>query len=92
METPKTPEDWQLYTSKKGVGVAARSLTTALARLFKEADQRKHEGYGASRHTAGVLIEKHLRPIMEKYAKFGATDTEPRCVAYHVVEKYLGLY
>ena len=88
---PKTASDWQLYTSKPGAGVAARSLTAALGRLLKEANTHKAEGYIPTRHTVGALIQKHLAPVMDRYAEFGATDTEPRCVAYDTVEKALGL-
>lgn len=91
MTLPRTAQDWQLYTSKPGAGVAARCLTAALGRLLKEADRHKVEGYIPTRQTVGALIQKHLYPVMERYTKFGATDTEPRCVAYDTVEKALGL-
>lgn len=88
---PRTAEDWQLYCSVPGAKTAARALTAALGRLLKEADQHKGEGYIPTRHTVGALIQKHLAPVMERYTKLGATDTEPRCVAYDAVEKALGL-
>jgi hypothetical protein len=88
---PRTAQDWQLYCSKSGVGVAARSLNAALRRLLKEAEQYKTQGYVATRQTVGLLIGKHLYPVMERYSAWGATDTEPRCVAYEAVENALGL-
>ena len=73
--------DWQLFTSKVGVDEAAKDMTTALIAALTSMDEGLTQGwYG--------YMKEHMRPVMEKYAAFGACDTEPRCEAEDALEKF----
>jgi len=64
---PVDADSWELYSDMKGVGRAAKSLTSALKRAIKAKDREQ--------------AIKIMGDALEKYASFGATDTEPRAVA-----------
>lgn len=78
---PKTGDDWQLYTCSMACGRAARSLTAALKRVIKAMDTMR------PLNAQNVLkeMDKHLDPVMHKYAEYGAYDTEPRYVARRAI-------
>ena len=78
---PVSGLDWQLYTSSMRCERAAKSLTTALKKALGEVDKALKEGFHPTPDGLERLVHKHLRPVMDKYASFGACDTEPRCVA-----------
>lgn len=66
----KIPTDaaaWQLYSDMPGAAGAARALTAALKRALRASDREE--------------AIKVMREAMDKRAQFGASDTEPRCVA-----------
>lgn len=65
---PRTVHDWQLFSDMPGVKAVAAALTSALR------EARKVQKNGEDPW-------KILYPVMEKYSKFGACDTEPREVA-----------
>lgn len=81
MAYPSTIQDWQLYSSKPGAGVAARALTAALSRAVTAMKR------GMSPSAA---YERFMVPVMSKHINFGATDTEPRNVALTALEKASG--
>lgn len=88
---PRTAQDWQLYCSKKGAEEAAQALTEALGELLREVGVRKAEGYVPTSQTVMALIHRHLHPVMDQYEALGASDTEPRTVAYRTIKQAIGL-
>jgi hypothetical protein len=69
---PKTASGWELYSSMKGSGLAASRLTRAAEKAL----------LAPSREDAIKIMRAALRAD----AKYGARDTEPRCVAEHILE------
>jgi hypothetical protein len=79
---PRTPADWQIYVGHEDAKEAAKALAAAAEKAAKEL---RDELKGVSDHKVaakiiGQVFDKHLRPVMSKYSKTGATDTEPRNV------------
>ena len=69
-------KDWQLYTSSMNCGSAAKELSKALTQALKA-------------KTPGEAW-KVMEPVMEKNAKFGAYDSEPRYVVHQYFAKKFG--
>lgn len=77
MNLPKTADDWQLYTCSMKCGTAARSLTAALKRALK---------------TETVAEAQEIwYAVASKFSSYGATDTEPRDVAYTIIDEHFGV-
>lgn len=72
LNLPTTAEEWELYSSKKGAANAARGMTAALKKAIQAPTKDK--------------AREIMRGAMNKFAEFGASDTEPRMCA----ERYLG--
>lgn len=87
VNVPSSGDDWQLYTSSMACGRAAAALTGALVRVLTEIDQHVSKGYAPTPDGAQHLYSTVIEPVMSKYAKFGAYDTEPRSVAYEAIER-----
>ena len=87
VRVPNTSKDWELYTRTMKCGNAARALTAALVKALRVIDQHASKGYAPTERGAAKLMNEHVYPVMEKYAKFGAFDTEPRGVAYSTIER-----
>lgn len=84
---PSTGEDWQLYTSSMACGRAAYALTSALTRAVQQLDAQAQRGFTPTPAKLEELYSKILGPVMLRYAKFGAADTEPRGVAFDALER-----
>lgn len=87
VNVPSTGEDWQLYTYSMKCGNAARALTAALVKALRIIDQHAAKGYAPTSRGAEKLMGDMIYPVMNKYAEFGACDTEPRNVAYGSMER-----
>jgi hypothetical protein len=88
---PKTADDWDLYTASMACGTAARGLTAALKRTIKKVESmtmaqvKKAGGLNAAIQIAHA---EHMAPAMDKYAEYGAADTEPGCVAARCLRQH----
>lgn len=81
MNIPNTPKEWELYTDNCPDALlvqAAVSLTSALEKAMNEVAR------GGRKTTA---YTNHLHPVMEMYARLGATGTEPREIAFSYLER-----
>ncbi len=76
VDVPTTIREWELYSSVKGSGKAARRLTAAVITAINEADERF--GSLPVAKLLGDVYKKHVDPVMSEFREFGATDTEPR--------------
>jgi hypothetical protein len=85
---PATGAEWELYTVARGpCARAARSLTTALKKACVVIDKAAKDGFRPNEKGLSELYEKHLVPVMSKYADLGAYDTETRSHAYAAMER-----
>ena len=87
VSVPTTADDWELYTSSMKCGNAARALTAATIRVIKTIDAYAQKGYAPTPEGASKLYREIIEPVMSRYSKFGAYDTEPRGVAYYTMER-----
>jgi hypothetical protein len=62
-------------------GTAARALTAALKQVIRAMDSMRP----LNAENVSKAMEKYLDPIMSKYGKYGANDTEPRYVARRAI-------
>jgi hypothetical protein len=81
MEKPRTPEDWQLFTTSVSAGgpitqVALDTAAAALSAALERAEQAARAGLGAYE-----AYDKYVEPVAEEHDEVGAADTEPREVA-----------
>jgi hypothetical protein len=87
---PKGADEWQLYSGTKGVGTAARNLTqrltSALVSLGKTVSRNQT---AAARKKAVIKVVQRISAALDRYADFGASDTEPRYVARSTMRRYL---
>lgn len=83
---PTTARDWELFTTKKGVGVAARAMTSALKKALKgmptmlKKMNKEHGAEGLVKVYAralGAVKKKYIDPVAFKYSAMGASDSEP---------------
>lgn len=86
-----TANEWQLYTCSMPCGLAAHNLTNAVRReLEREIPRRLAAGMGLK--DAITASVKHLfynkDSVFDRYAKYGACDTEPRCVLFDILGEY----
>jgi hypothetical protein len=99
---PQTVKDWQLFTNP-GSEQAAIALTKALEGAGKKLENEVRSFKGLDPYNPpkeiGIVVahvfNKFVNPVMERYGKLGATDSEPRQVAaqylVNVVKKALGI-
>jgi hypothetical protein len=73
---PSGARGWQLYSTMQGSGLAASRLTKAMEKALT----------APSREDAIKIMRAALRAD----ADYGACDTEPRCVAEHLLTKGRG--
>jgi hypothetical protein len=85
VSVPTTGRDWQLYSSMPNKR-AARALTTALMKALKVVDKGAKDGFRPSERLLEDLYEKLVYPVMLKHRDVGAADTEPRSVAWTVLQ------
>jgi len=88
---PSTGDEWQLYTCSKPCGRAAAALHAAVVRVAKEIDRMASKGYRPSEAGAEKLYRDIVSPVMTKYSSFGASDTEPRGVAYDAIDRIVSV-
>lgn len=73
---PTSANEWELYSSMKGAGLAASRLTRALEKALN----------ASSREQAIKIMSEAL----SKNSKYGASDSEPRNNAEHYLSKGRG--
>ena len=73
---PTGASGWELYSSMRGAGLAASRLTRAMEKALN----------AASREDAIKIMGDALRAD----ANYGASDTEPRCIAEMILAKGRG--
>ena len=84
---PSTGEEWELYTVSMGCSVAARALTGAMKRSLRKFDTLLTK-YGEDYREIGPESMAPFYQAAEKYAKYGAYDTEPRYHARRTMQEY----
>ena len=67
---------WELYSTMRGV----RAVSATLDKELEKAKLLAPEKPSLER---AKIARKHMYKVMEKYAKFGAADTEPE---WHLVD------
>ncbi|MFC1745762.1 hypothetical protein ACFL35_17350 [Candidatus Riflebacteria bacterium] len=82
--------DWQLYNSMRGSAEVNKKLTQALkAKIAAAKKDIKKNRRDPLWHARRIRCE--MFAVMEKYAIFGAWDSEPSIVLVEEIEKRLGL-
>lgn len=95
-----TPGQWELYTVTCKPSVLARvatALNNAAFRAMKDADKKLSKlPFGTPPEKAKLILrdvyQSRLWDVMEKYAKYGAQDTEPRAVAASLMASVASWY
>ena len=89
---PKSADDWELYSSMKGVGVVARGLTSVLGNVMKSLGKAlMNAKTKAARGKAAQNAAKRMSKALEKKSSFGAADTEPLYQARWRLREYAAL-
>jgi hypothetical protein len=83
LNIPTTASAWDLYTHSMDCTEAANALTAALKVAIADVAEN-----GTPTHRA---MKAHMYPVMDQYADFGASDTEPRVAAECVLESVQAL-
>jgi hypothetical protein len=91
VKIPTTGSDWQLYTTSMACSGAARKLTAALKRSFRIFDKYVHNRPVVHAAADAYYAEGGVYEKMAELAEFGASDTEPRCVAQNAMESYVNM-
>ncbi|HLC21243.1 MAG TPA: hypothetical protein VJM10_03940 [Candidatus Methylomirabilis sp.] len=83
---PRSAAEWELFTTMKGAGTVARELTQALRAAADEVRKEIEDSFLPNDEdfvakVIGDVWKRILKPVMSKYADFGATDTEPNSIA-----------
>lgn len=73
IKLPASANDWEIYSSMRGSGLAAHRLTKALAKAL----------VAPTRDGAITIMQSALTADR----KYGAWDTEPRGLAEHILGK-----
>lgn len=76
VNVPTNATGWQLYSDMRGVGLAASRLTRAMEKALN-----------APSHEDAIKI---MKSALRADANYGASDTEPRCVAEIILSKGRG--
>jgi hypothetical protein len=85
-DIPTTARDWQLYSTMKGIGTVARTLSAKLRKGLRRLKRRAAEvGPDAAAEECRAFVDAAL----DKYACFGASDTEGRSVLASAIEKHM---
>lgn len=95
-----TAGQWELYTVSHPPSVmarAARALNTATFRAMKDANKKLSKlPLGTPPEKAKLIVrdayQNHIWATLEKYAKYGAQDTEPRDVAGYLMAQFAAWY
>ena len=95
-----TAGQWELYTVTCKPSVLARvakSLNNEAVRAMKDADKKLSKlPFGTEQKVAKAVVrdayQNHLWDVMEKNAKYGALDTEPRAVAGNLMAEVAARY
>lgn len=74
-----TGDDWELFTHGMDCREAAQSLTEALEKAI--------EGCASGEMTAYEAMDRHFYPVAQKYADYGACDSEPTSKAESVLAR-----
>ena len=91
---PQTPTDWQLYTASAkdfppgALDNAARQLTVQLEMAAQFIAEQCMDAPPQLVHAhVQSALHQYMRPVMERHSKLGANDTEPREIAWAVLER-----
>jgi myosin-crossreactive antigen len=83
MTTTRFNSTWDLFDTMPGV----EAVEAALNKAWEEAKVLAPELPSKER---AKLAAKHVRKVMEKYADFGATDTEPDSILFFKIQEHFG--
>ena len=72
-----TAEQWQLYTASMDCVLTARLINSNVAKIINAASD-KDQAY------------RRACEVLDKYADFGASDSEPRYVLRNVLAEFFG--
>jgi hypothetical protein len=82
IKIPTSGRDWQLFTTVRGVGEAAKKMTKglkkAITELTKLMREERTESVPEIAKMIGYVWKKHIETAMARCKGYGATDTEPR--------------
>jgi hypothetical protein len=83
VKIPTTVGEWELYSSMKGCGPAARALASGLNKAIVQLERtvRVNRSYEEMRTKALAAYKAHIEPVLRVHANCGAYDTEPRGIA-----------
>lgn len=81
IKIPSTGRDWQLFTSSMECTEAATALTEAIKVAFEDIKAQPWI-------TTYEVLKTRMYPVMEKYADFGAWDSEPVGEAEFALDSY----
>lgn len=79
VKMPTTVREWELYSTLKGCGVAARALTRGLSAAIADLERtvRTTDSYENMRRKYVAAFKKHFEPAAFAHGRCGASDTEP---------------
>lgn len=83
-----TADQWQLFTCSMKCGKVAVELNKQLNVKLKEAKKLIKKGHSVD--SVASIVRDAMYPVMSRYSKYGATDTEPLWVLVDVINKELG--
>jgi hypothetical protein len=86
-----TGNDWQLYTCTMKCGLPARAMTSAVRKeLERGIPHRLAKGVGLSAAVDAALRSLYYNKdsVFDRYAQYGACDTEPRTVLLDIIDEY----
>lgn len=78
---------WQLYTCMKGVKAVAADLSGTLTVKVRAALQRLNENPDLSEEKLARRLYSEMLSVLDRLSDWGASDTEPRGVLAHEIEK-----
>jgi len=86
-ECKLTAEDWQLYSTSMDCTPAVTGLNNALDNLIHDAFSEITQKHTISAQIIGQSVFDKMYPILEKYEKYGAVDSEPQYVLCDEIER-----
>ena len=84
-----TAEEWQLYTTSMPCDEAAKALNIELDNLLKEVKSAITQK-PSEKIALALYVRDRMLSLMNKYAGWGARDTEPEWVLVDTINKELG--
>ena len=72
-----TAGEWELFSSSMNCDVATKALNDAVDRCAKAVAQASAKRLDVGKRTLLALYKKELVPVMSRYSRFGASDSEP---------------